>query len=61
MMSLTSAAVIVQDIDVINTLTRSLKCGTVCVNSFGARDFAMPFGGGHMLAYIIRCRHAWVG
>ena len=51
MMSLTSAAVIVKDIDVINTLTRSLKCGTVWGNTFGAQDVTMPFGGGHMLAY----------
>lgn len=34
-----------QDVDVINTLTRSLKCGTVWVNSFGAIDAAQPFGG----------------
>jgi acyl-CoA reductase-like NAD-dependent aldehyde dehydrogenase len=47
MMSLTSPTVM-QDVDVINTLTRSLKYGTVWVNSFGARDVAMPYGGGRL-------------
>ena len=40
-----AAGVFAKDVDVINTLTRSLKCSTVWVNTYNTMDVAMPFGG----------------
>ncbi|XWS68981.1 hypothetical protein CRYUN_Cryun04dG0140500 [Craigia yunnanensis] len=40
-----AAGVFTQDIDTANTLTRSLKVGTVWVNCYDVFDAAIPFGG----------------
>lgn len=40
-----AAGIFAKDIDVINTLSRGLKSGTVWVNMYNAYDAAMPFGG----------------
>lgn len=40
-----AAGIVARDIDVINTLSRSLKSGTVWVNTYNIADNAVPFGG----------------
>lgn len=34
-----------RDVDVVNTLTRSLRAGTVWTNCYNVFDSAVPFGG----------------
>lgn len=40
-----AAGIMAQDVDVVNTLSRSVKAGTVWVNCYNVYDSAMPFGG----------------
>ncbi|GAB4814563.1 hypothetical protein N2152v2_001609 [Parachlorella kessleri] len=40
-----AAGVVAKDVNVINTLSRSLKAGTVWVNCYNCFDIAVPFGG----------------